>query len=286
MRDARWRKQRQGKWNGLRGPADEAQETASLESIGLRGDDLVRLCELTDGTEEGLVLITGPDEPSRLSTLYALTRWLQGRKMELATLEEPEEEHADGSAFAKILRPALHHRPDVIVTGELRDSRTAKLAVMAVMRGCLVLSTMEADGAPTAVERLLEIGLEPNLIIKVVKGMVSQRMVRRLCPRCRKPYTPSLDELAKLGISPGDYLFYRPVGCETCSGRGYGEHTGVFEVLSVTPAMRRAIQRQSREELEQAITESGFRSITDSCRRLVLDGVTSVQEVHRVLDDK
>lgn len=280
MGDVRWGRP----WTGLCRPAGRGSELAVLENAGLQGDDLIRLCELADSAAEGLVLITGPGESGRLSTLYALTRWLRGRGMKLATLEEPGEAFLDGSAFAGILRPALRRRPDVIVIEELKDSTAAKLAVMAVMRGCLVLSTMEADGAPAAVKQLLEIGLEPSLIVKAVKGVVSQRMIRRLCPQCRKPYTPSLAELAELGISPGDYLFYRPVGCEACSGGGYRGSTGAFEVLSVTPAMRRAIRNWSREGLEQAIAESGFRSIIDSCRQLVLDGVTSVQEVYRALD--
>lgn len=271
-------------------PPDQEPGLAALTDIGLSGESLRQLCRLIDDTAEGIILITGPAGSGRMSTFYAVIRWLRSRAVNLVSLEDLEE-HADQAArrswltFANVLRPALLHSPDVIAMGEIRDAETAKIAVQAVMTGRLVLSTMEADSAQAAMRRLLEIGLEHSLIARAVKGVVSQRLVRRLCPCCRRAYTPSPDQLARLGMPAGDYPLYQSAGCADCSGSGYGGRTGVFEVLAVDSAMRQAIRAQSRTALEEAIAASGTRSIADSCRQLVLDGVVSPQEAAPILEE-
>ncbi|MCI8842302.1 MAG: type II secretion system protein GspE, partial [Oscillibacter sp.] len=128
-----------------------------------------------------------------------------------------------------------------------------------------------------------DIGVEPYLIAGAVKGIVSQRLLRKVCPHCKKPYAPSAEEREALGLPPGEYTFYRGAGCGECFGTGYRGRTGVFEILPVNPAIRRAIHFRSLKDLEAAMDQADFHPIMENCRKLVLDGVTSSEEVHRVL---
>ena len=147
-----------------------------------------------------------------------------------------------------------------------------------------MLSTVHTNNAVSSVDRLLDIGVEPYLIAGAVKGIVSQRLVRRLCPHCRQAYTPSPEELAALGMAPGDALFYRPGGCGECFSTGYRGRVGVFEILEVTSAMRRAIHARSLKELEAAVAAANFHPMMENCRRLVQDGITTPEEIYRVLE--
>lgn len=146
-----------------------------------------------------------------------------------------------------------------------------------------MLSTIHTNNAVSSIDRLLDIGVEPYLIAGAVKGIVSQRLLRKVCPHCRKPYTPSLEEQTALGMEPGDYTFYKGAGCGKCFGTGYRGRTGVFEILPINPAIRRAIHTRSLKDLEAAMEQADFHPIMENCRRLLLDGVTSSEEVHRVL---
>ena len=188
-----------------------------------------------------------------------------------------------GLTFANVLRSVLRQDPDIIAVGEIRDGETAEIAMRAAMTGHLVLSTIHTNSAVSSIDRLLDIGVEPYLIAGAVKGIVSQRLVRRVCPHCKKPYTPSLEEQAALGLPAGDYLFYNGAGGAECLGTGYRGRVGVFEILPVNPAIRRAIHARSLKELEAAMAAADFHPIMENCRKLVLNGVTSSEEVHRVL---
>ena len=274
----------------------KAPELATLEGIGLEGENRERLCDLVDHATEGVILIVGPTGSGKTSTLYAITRRLKSEEINLVSLEDPVEYHIDGVCqvqvnektgltFASALRSVLRQDPDIIAVGEIRDGETAEIAMRSAMTGHLVLSTVHTNNAVSSVDRLLDIGVESYLIAGAVKGIVSQRLVRRLCPRCRRPYSPSPEELAALGMEPGDYTFYRGEGCGECFGTGYRGRTGVFEILEVTSDMRRAIHARSLKQLERAVEAADFQPIMENCRRLILDGVTSLEEVHRVLGD-
>ena len=153
----------------------------------------------------------------------------------------------------------------------------------AAMTGHLVLTTIHTNDALSSIDRLLDIGVEPYLISGAVRGIVSQRLVRKICPRCRQAYTPTEEEAALLGLSPGEHRFYRGAGCSECFGTGYRGRTGVFEILTMTPAIRRAIHRQDLGELEAAVEQSTFRPILENCAQLVTEGVTSLEEVIRIV---
>ena len=269
-------------------------ELATLEGIGLEGDNRERFCRLVDNSTEGVILMVGPTGSGKTSTLYAMIDRLKSEEVNLVSLEDPVEYHIDGICqvqinektgltFANVLRSVLRQDPDIIAVGEIRDGETAEIAMRAAMTGHLVLSTIHTNNAVSSIDRLLDIGVEPYLIAGAVKGIVSQRLVRRVCPHCRKPYTPSLEEQAALGLPAGDYLFYKGTGCGECFGTGYRGRVGAFEILPVNPAIRRAIHSRSLKELEAAMAAADFHPILENCRKLVLDGVTSSEEVHRVL---
>ena len=271
-------------------------ELATLEGIGLEGENRERFCSLVDGTREGVILMVGPTGSGKTSTLYAMIDRLKSEEVNLVSLEDPVEYHIDGVCqvqindktgltFANVLRSVLRQDPDIIAVGEIRDGETAEIAMRAAMTGHLVLSTVHTNNAASSVDRLLDIGVEPYLIAGAVKGIVSQRLVRKVCPHCRQLYAPSREEQSALGLEPGDYQFYRGRGCGECFNTGYRGRTGVFEILPVTPAIRRAIYAHSLSALEEAIQDSEFQPIMENCRRLVLDGVTSPEEIHRVLGD-
>ena len=269
-------------------------ELATLEGIGLEGDNRERFCRLVDNATEGVILMVGPTGSGKTSTLYAMIDRLKSEEVNLVSLEDPVEYHIDGICqvqindktgltFASVLRSVLRQDPDIIAVGEIRDGETAEIAMRAAMTGHLVLSTIHTNNAVSSIDRLLDIGVEPYLIAGAVKGIVSQRLLRKVCPHCKKPYTPSAEEREALGLPPGEYTFYRGAGCGECFGTGYRGRTGVFEILPVNPAIRRAIHSRSLKDLEAAMDQADFHPIMENCRKLVLDGVTSSEEVHRVL---
>lgn len=274
----------------------KSPELSTLEGIGLEGENRERFCRLVDRTTEGVILMVGPTGSGKTSTLYAMIGRLKSDEINLVSLEDPVEYHIDGVCqvqindktgltFANVLRSVLRQDPDIIAVGEIRDGETAEIAMRAAMTGHLVLSTVHTNNAVSSVDRLLDIGVEPYLIAGAVKGIVSQRLVRRLCPHCRQAYTPSPEELAALGMAPGDALFYRPGGCGECFGTGYRGRVGVFEILEVTSAMRRAIHARSLKELEASVAAANFHPMMENCRRLVQDGITTPEEIYRVLGD-
>ena len=269
-------------------------ELATLDGIGLRGDNRERFRRLVDDTAGGVILMVGPTGSGKTSTMYAIIDRLKGEEVNLVSLEDPVEYHIDGVcqvqindrtglSFAGALRSVLRQDPDIIAVGEIRDGETAEIAMRAAMTGHLVLSTIHTNNAVSSVDRLLDIGVEPYLIAGAVKGIVSQRLLRRVCPHCRTEYVPTREEAALMGLAPGDYRFYRGKGCGECFNTGFRGRVGAFEILKVTPAMRRAIHARSLEELERAVRDADFQPILENCRQLVLDGVTAAGEVHRVL---
>ena len=189
-----------------------------------------------------------------------------------------------GLTFANALRSVLRQDPDIIAVGEIRDGETAEIAMRAAMTGHLVLSTIHTNNAVSSIDRLEDIGVEPYLMAGAVKGIISQRLLRRICPNCRKEYKPSREEAALLGLpEEGEYRFYRGEGCHECFHTGYRGRIGAFEILRITPEIRRAIHGRSRKELEEAMGHADFLPITACCRELVEQGITTAEEVERTV---
>ena len=275
----------------------KAPGLSTLDGIGLEGENLERFCHLVDNTTEGVILTVGPTGSGKTSTLYTMIDRLKSDEVNLVSLEDPVEYNIGGACqvqinektglnFANALRSVLRQDPDIIAVGEIRDGETAEIAMRAAMTGHLVLSTVHTNNAVSSIDRLLDIGVEPYLVAGAVKGIISQRLVRRICPSCRKSYTPSEEEARMMGFAPSEKLmFYKGEGCSECFGTGYRGRVGVFEILEMTPRMRRAIHSQSLKELETAVDEANFQPIMENCRQLVLDGTTSSEEIHRVLGE-
>jgi len=192
-----------------------------------------------------------------------------------------------GMTFASGLRSILRQDPDIIAIGEIRDGETAEIAMRSAITGHVVLSTIHTSDALGTVERLVDMGVEPYLVASALKGVFSQRLVRRICPNCREAYEATEEEQGELGLKymPGR-MFYRGKGCPECFDTGYRGRTAVFEIFPLTIKVRRMIAaRAGREAMESLLNEpdSGFVSLKDNAIRLVEDGITTASEVLRVV---
>lgn len=267
----------------------------TVDGIGLRGENKRKFMELLAGTTEGVLLVVGPTGSGKTSTLYTMIDHKKSEEVNLISLEDPVEYHMNGVCqvqineqtdltFANALRAVLRQDPDIIAVGEIRDGETAEIAMRSAMTGHLVLTTIHTNDAVSSIDRLLDIGVEPYLIAGSVRGIISQRLVRRICPRCRHAYTPTDEEIKLLGLPEGKpYQFYRGEGCSDCFQTGYRERIAVFEILTMTQDIRRAIHHQDIRELEEAVRHSTFQPIMENCAELVTEGITTTEEIVRII---
>jgi len=269
----------------------------SKEAIGLTGADLEKYNEMLH-CRSGVLLIVGPTGSGKSTTMYTMIDDLNTEEVNLVTLEDPVEYNIDGVnqvqinektglTFASGLRAILRQDPDIIAVGEIRDGETAEIAMRSAITGHVVLSTIHTNDAVGTIERLQDTGVEPYLIASALRGIISQRLVRRICPDCREAYTPEEKELEDLGIpyEPG-IRFYRGAGCPHCYHTGYRGRIAVFEMLPITGEIRTLINRHaSRSELEEALKapETGFVSLYSNALRLIREGITTGSEVLRVI---
>ena len=278
---------------------DKSGGYVTREAMGLSGPDLVHYEELLK-IPNGVILIVGPTGSGKSTTMYGIINELNTKEVNLVTLEDPAEYNIEGinqvqinektnMTFANGLRAILRQDPDIIAVGEIRDGETADIALRSAITGHVVLSTIHTNDAVGAIDRLRDIGSEPYVISAALRGVISQRLVRRVCPHCRKAYTPDDNELRQLGI-PGrkDLKFYRGTGCPECFNTGYRGRIAIFEILIITPRVRTLIyEERGRNAIEQELKrpESGFVSMLQNGVRLVLDGTTSSSEVLRVVNE-
>jgi len=232
----------------------------------------------------GMVLVTGPTGSGKTTTLYAALSVLNTPEKEIITIEDPVEYELKGInqinvnikagiTFASVLKAILRLDPDIILVGEIRDEETAKLAVQAALTGHLVLTTMHTNDAPSAVIRLLEMGIDKDLIAASVVGIIAQRLVRRLCPNC-KARNPD----------PNSLNVYIPVGCPACNHTGYSGRTGIFEIMPVTPEIQKAIlERATLEEIRSIAKNQGMIEMWEAGLEKVKAGITTVEELKRVI---
>ncbi len=192
-----------------------------------------------------------------------------------------------GMTFASGLRSILRQDPDIIAVGEIRDGETAEIAMRSAITGHVVLSTIHTSDALGTVERLIDMGVEPYLVASALKGVFSQRLVRRICPNCRQPYNPTEEQQSELGLPyDPERVFYRGKGCPECFDTGYRGRTAVFEIFPLTIQVRRLIAKGAgREALESMLSDPaiGFVSLRDNAIRLVEEGKTTGEEVLRVI---
>lgn len=276
---------------------DKSGGKVTKESVGLTGDDLVKYDQMLK-SRNGVILIVGPTGSGKTTTMYAMIDQLNTREVNLVTLEDPVEYNIDGinqvqinektgMTFASGLRAILRQDPDIIAVGEIRDGETAEIAMRSAITGHMVLSTIHTNDAVGAIERLEDIGVEPYLVASALKGVISQRLVRRICPKCRQAYLPTAEELEDLGLAhePGLRL-YRGAGCPECFNSGYRGRIGVFEMLNITGPVRSLISaRAGRDAVEAELKKGGFVSLHENALRLVREGVTTGEEVLRVINE-
>jgi type IV pilus assembly protein PilB len=272
---------------------DSSRDVLDLPHLGLEPDQMAILEEaLTQ--PQGTILVTGPTGSGKTSTLYAAVSRLKSPGVNVVTLENPIEfqikgvnqvqvHERAGLTFASSLRSILRQDPDVIMVGEIRDSETAETAFQAALTGHLVLSTLHTNSAASAITRLLDLAVEPFLVSSSVSLVVAQRLVRRLCLHCREPYRPEPEVLARLGLDDGTPVF-RATGCDRCHRTGYRGRIGVFELLPVGPRLSELIvQRAPEAALVEEATAQGLLTLLESAALKVRQGVTSPDEVFRVV---
>jgi Tfp pilus assembly pilus retraction ATPase PilT/CheY-like chemotaxis protein len=267
----------------------------SLDSLGLAEDERTAIRALLRN-KEGIILVTGPTGSGKTTTLYSALRVVQGEGVNIVTVEDPVEyrlganivqvqvNEKAGLTFASALRSILRQDPDVVLVGEIRDKETAQIALQASLTGHLVLSTLHTNDAPNAVTRLVDIGMEAYKIAPALRGVVAQRLMRRLCPSCRVSMTDDITDRLKRFIPPGAELF-SAVGCNECSMTGYRGRFSIVEVLTMTPELERRISEgAAAEKIAEAARAAGMRSLFASGLRHVLAGESTIEELLRVTE--
>jgi general secretion pathway protein E len=267
-----------------------------LGRLGMDGATLTAVDELVR-QPHGIVLVTGPTGSGKTTTLYAALSRIDATVTNVMTVEDPIEYDLDGigqtqvnpridMSFARALRAILRQDPDVIMIGEIRDLETAQIAVQASLTGHLVLATLHTNDTASSVTRLADMGVEPFLLSSSLLGVLAQRLVRCLCGECREAYTPDETELSLLGGAPRPGVLYRPVGCAACGHTGYRRRTGIYELMKVDDGLRRLIHdRAAEQSLREYAVQRGMRGLRQDGERLVVSGVTSLEELLRVTRD-
>ena len=271
---------------------EKSGDLLTAKNIGLKGENLKKFEALLKNSN-GVVLIVGPTGSGKSSTMYTMMRTLNTEKVNLVALEDPVEYNIDGinqvqisekvgMTFANGLRAILRQDPDIIAVGEIRDNETAEIAMRAAITGHLVLSTVHTNNALSTIDRLLDIGVEPFLVSEALKGILSQRLVRRICRKCIQPHTSTEEEMQKMQLTEPTTV-YAGVGCPECFNSGNRGRIAVFEILVLNKEIKRMIANgESRNAIEKAVMESGFVSLFENCKKLVEEGIITVEEAYRV----
>ena len=275
---------------------DRKKGIVAMEELGLNDDNL-QLLQLLLARPEGIVLVTGPTGSGKTTTLYSVLNHMNTEEVNIMTMEDPVEypmamirqtsvNETIQMGFGEGIRSMMRQDPDIILVGEIRDAVTAEMAFRAAMTGHRVFSTLHTNSAIGAIPRLLDIGVLPDLIAGNLIGVVSQRLIRKLCRHCKRPAKATALEKRLLGLGEmDDPIVYHAAGCKSCDNLGYRGRSSIIEILKVTRDLDDLIARRcsTREILDLALSQ-GFRPLVeDACRR-VLDGTTSVDEISRVVD--
>lgn len=246
----------------------------------------------------GILLVTGPTGSGKSTTLYTALSELNTEDVNIITVEDPVEANIDGInqvhvnpkaelTFASALRSILRQDPDIIMIGEIRDQETASIAVQASITGHLVVSTLHTNSSASTVTRLEDMGLEPYLIADSIVGVIAQRLVRRLCPNCKKPRAATPEEKEIMACRPEeDIQIYEPCGCIQCDNMGYKGRIGVYEIMEMTPELKRIISRGGNaDDIKDQALKDGMHTLRMSATEYVLDGITSFNEMMKVSFD-
>ncbi len=274
---------------------DRSNVELSLDRVGLRPDDydtVVRLIQKPNG----IVVVTGPTGSGKTTTLYAALSKLNDIETKILTAEDPVEYDIDGlcqcqvneetgTTFGKLLRSFLRQDPDIILVGEIRDLETAQIAVQASLTGHLVLSTLHTNDAPSSIIRLVDLGMEPFLLTATMEGVVAQRLVRRICTKCKEEYIPKEEELMELNLRPEQVQgkkFSRGRGCDNCNKSGFRGRMALYEIMTMDDEMREMIMRNANTAiLRGQARKRGMRSLRECGLLGIYEGQTTIDEVVR-----
>jgi len=275
---------------------DKESVLLGVQDLGF-GDDDYRRFKTIIKRPNGIFLVTGPTGSGKTTTLYAALNELNTPDRKIITAEDPVEyslaginqaevKEQIGMSFARILRAMLRQAPNVILVGEIRDIETAQIAIQAALTGHLVFSTLHTNDAPSAITRLIDIGVQPFLVSSSVQAIMGQRLLRRVCANCKQPYEPEPFELRAVGLSQEDVAhvtLYRGAGCAECNGTGYRGRVGAFELMEMDTQLREmAFHKAPTNRIRDQAVASGMRTLTNDGVRKVLQGVTTIEEVLRV----
>ncbi|HIE08995.1 MAG TPA: type II/IV secretion system protein, partial [Armatimonadetes bacterium] len=277
---------------------DKEAMMMGLENLGFLPDTLSQVEKLIS-QPQGMILSTGPTGSGKTTTQYSILTRLNTVDKNILTIEEPVEyqlpginqvsvNRKAGLTFALALRHFLRQDPDVIMVGEIRDLETAEAAIQAALTGHLVLSTLHTNDAPSAITRLIDMGVEPFLIAATVTGVLAQRLARRICTHCKEPYDPPDEVLIEFGLDPKEarekYTFYRGKGCEHCRHTGYKGRIGLFELMVMNEELADlTLRRAPLSEIRAAARAAGMRTLKDDGLEKVKLGITTFEEVARVV---
>ncbi|MBT3378301.1 MAG: type II/IV secretion system protein [Lentisphaerae bacterium] len=271
---------------------------SALTDFGMLSNMATMLGNLTKETA-GIIIMAGPTGSGKTTTIYALLRQIDGTGRNILTIEDPVEYRLDnatqislnakaGSTFASALKASMRHDPDVILVGEIRDSETMDVAFQAALTGHLVFTTIHATSVLATYGRLQELGLSAYMINTGLKSIICQRLVRVLCPSCREPYIPELDELGFWGLTELESegrCFYRSSGCSLCDDSGYRGRKGVYRVLAMNNDVRNMVRADvATGDLQQVVEENALGNIREYAREFLWEGVTAPDELRKTLD--
>lgn len=274
---------------------DQQNAMVGLEQSGMTPENMA-IFEKVIKRPNGILLVTGPTGSGKTTTLYGALQRIYNPELKVITVENPVEyefrgvvqvniNEEVGLTFAACLRSILRQDPDVIMVGEIRDSETAKIAIEASLTGHLVLSTLHTNDAPSAVTRLVDMGVEPFLITSSVEAVVAQRLVRKICNRCKQPYTATDEDLYDLGVNPEDVegvTFFKGAGCEDCGFSGYKGRLGIFEMFVLSDAVRDMIlARAPSSVIFQQARDEGMLTLREDGWKKIVAGLTTIDEVVR-----
>lgn len=269
----------------------------SKESLGMKKCELDLLEKITKHSN-GIILVTGPTGSGKTTTLYAILNELNTESKNIITVEDPVECAIEGVnqvnvnskvglTFATGLRSILRQDPDTIMVGEIRDTETAQIAIRAAITGHLVLSTLHTNDAPSSILRLEDMGVQKYLIANAIKGVIAQRLVRKVCPKCGEEYEANTYEKSILGIDKHENLIlHKGRGCVYCNNTGYVGRVGIYEIMEITKRHRDAIlNSESADVIRDISIREGMKTLGQACRDLVLEGITTVEEMLAVTYD-
>jgi len=275
---------------------DKSSVMIGLDKLGLMPDTRAIFEDLVF-KPYGMLLVTGPTGSGKSTTLYTSLNMLNSPEKNICTVEDPVEYQLGGINqvqinpkaglnFASALRSFLRQDPDIIMVGEIRDHETAQIAIESALTGHMVLSTLHTNDAPGAITRLIDMGIEPFLVASALVGCIAQRLVRRICPNCREPYSPPEEAVAKFGLNLADtnIVFYHGRGCDHCKGTGYKGRCGIYEMMTINDSIRPLILRNAPTvEVKDAAIENGMVTLQEDGLRKVLEGTTTIEECLRVV---